>query len=204
MNVDFSRIKDNVTMSTEPYPGSEDPLISLVHPINSEKDYHQLGIYAYARPVIGFWHPAWNIYAAFQNYKSPSADGSVITLDRPYISLAWQNDFELPKGWRLSANLAGCPKGDMDNYSIQRAQFKTDLGVQRDINLRRAGQLTIDMRCYDLFNSNKTEAIIYGYRELTVKNPARRTIIMNLVWKFNEAHSKYRGSGAGEKQKARM
>ena len=26
----------------------------------------------------------------------------------------------------------------------------------------------------------------------------------NLNWKFNEARSKYRGSGAGEKQKARM
>ena len=26
----------------------------------------------------------------------------------------------------------------------------------------------------------------------------------NLNWKFNEARSKYRGSGAGEEQKARM
>ena len=27
---------------------------------------------------------------------------------------------------------------------------------------------------------------------------------IDLTWKFNEARSKYRGSGAGEKQKARM
>ena len=204
LNVDFSRIKDNVTMSTEPYPGSDDPLVSLVHPINSEEDYNQLGIYAYARPVIGCWHPAWSIYAAFQNYKSPCADGSVITLDRPYFNLSWQNDIELPKGWRLTANFTGCPKGQMNNYSIERAQFRADFGVQRDISMRRAGLLTVDLRCYDLFNSNKTDAIIYGYRELTVKNPARRTFTMNLAWKFNEARSKYRGSGAGEKQKARM
>jgi hypothetical protein len=31
-----------------------------------------------------------------------------------------------------------------------------------------------------------------------------RTFLVNLNWKFNEARSKYRGSGAGEKQKARM
>ena len=92
----------------------------------------------------------------------------------------------------------------MNNYSIERAQFRADFGVQRDISMRRAGLLTVDLRCYDLFNSNKTDAIIYGYRELTVKNPARRTFTMNLAWKFNEARSKYRGSGAGEKQKARM
>ena len=37
-----------------------------------------------------------------------------------------------------------------------------------------------------------------------MKNPTRRTFMLNLTWKFNEARSKYRGSGAGEKQKARM
>jgi len=40
--------------------------------------------------------------------------------------------------------------------------------------------------------------------QLLVLNPTRRTFILNLTWKFNEARSKYRGSGAGEKQKARM
>ena len=42
------------------------------------------------------------------------------------------------------------------------------------------------------------------YRDLSVHNPARRTFLIDLTWKFNEARSKYRGSGAGEKQKARM
>ena len=76
--------------------------------------------------------------------------------------------------------------------------------MQRDFNLRRLGTLTLDVRCVDLFNTNKTDATIYGIRELTVHNPARRTFLINLTWKFNEARSKYRGSGAGEKQKARM
>ena len=76
--------------------------------------------------------------------------------------------------------------------------------MQRDFNLRRLGTLTLDVRCVDLFNTNKTDAAIYGIRELTVHNPARRTFLINLTWKFNEARSKYRGSGAGEKQKARM
>ena len=76
--------------------------------------------------------------------------------------------------------------------------------MQRDFNLRRLGQLTLDVRCVDICNTNKTDATIYGIRELTVHNPARRTFLINLTWKFNEARSKYRGSGAGEKQKARM
>ena len=76
--------------------------------------------------------------------------------------------------------------------------------MQRDISLRRLGQLTLDVRCDDILNTNKTDATIYGIRELATANPARRTFLIDLVWKFNEARSKYRGSGAGEKQKARM
>ena len=78
------------------------------------------------------------------------------------------------------------------------------LGMQHDISLRSLGSLTLDLSCNDLFNSDETKAILYGPRELTIINPTRRTFILNLTWKFNEARSKYRGSGAGEKQKARM
>ena len=74
--------------------------------------------------------------------------------------------------------------------------------MQRDFNLRRLGQLTLDVRCADILNTNKTTALVYGIRELATANPGRRTFLIDLVWKFNEARSKYRG--AGEKQKARM
>ena len=76
--------------------------------------------------------------------------------------------------------------------------------MQCDFNLRRLGQLTLDVRCVDIFNTNKTDAVIYGIRELSTANSGRRKFLIDLVWKFNEARSKYRGSGAGEKQKARM
>lgn len=49
-----------------------------------------------------------------------------------------------------------------------------------------------------------TDMFENGIRELSTDNPARRTFLIDLAWKFNEARSKYRGSGAGEKQKARM
>ena len=81
-----------------------------------------------ARPVIGIWHPTWSTYMMVQDYKTPTASGKELTLNRPF----------------------------------------------------------------------------FGTRDLTVHNPARRTFVLDLTWKFNEAQSKYRGSGAGSKQKARM
>ena len=127
-----------------------------------------------------------------------------MTLTRPYLTFVWQNDIELPKCFRLHAAAQWANKGDYNNNRIISNRFNVELGIQRDFNLRRLGQLTLDVRCVDIFNTNKTDAILYGIRELTVHNPARRTFLINLTWKFNEARSKYRGSGAGEKQKARM
>ena len=212
LTVEYGRLKNSVTMSTEPFPGSTDPLISLVRPINSEEDYNQLSLSLSARPTFNFklstfncsWHPMWYAFIVFQNYKTPTANGTIKTLDKPYVSLIWNNDIELPHSFRLSANAQWASKGDYNNFSITAQRFDLTLGIQRDFNLRSLGQLTLDVRCVDIFNTNKTDATIYGIRELSVSNPARRTLLVNLNWKFNEARSKYRGSGAGEKQKARM
>ena len=204
LTLNYGRVKDFMSMSTEVFPGSEDPLISLVRPINSAEDFNQFNIQLSARPVIGCWHPTWSISTQFQDYKSPTATGEVITLDHPWLILGWQNDFELPHGFRLNAAAQWTSKGDYSNFRMDKTRLFTHFGVQRDFNLRRLGTLTADLRCSDPFHTNETHATIYGFRELTVYNPARRTFTLDLTWKFNEARSKYRGSGAGEKQKARM
>ena len=156
------------------------------------------------QPVIGCWHPRWNAVIIFQDYQSPTANGGIITLNHPLAGITWQNDIELPHNWRLSANASWQSKGDKNNFRVTRTMFHSSIGIQHDFNLGRAGTLTIDARCYDLFNTSKSGATIYGLREITSYNPARRTFFLDLTWKFNEAQSKYRGSGAGDKQKARM
>ena len=204
LTLNYARVKDAMTMSTEPYPGSDDPLVSLVRNVNSSKDYDRLTVVASARPVFGCWHPTWSVVAMFQNYQSPTAAGDVITLSRPWLNGSWRNTFELPRSLRLSADVEWATKGDYNNFRITKPRLVGSLGVQKDFNLRRLGTLTADLRCIDLFNTNKTDAVIYGLRDLTVHNPSRRTFILDIAWKFNEARSKYRGSGAGDKQKARM
>lgn len=204
LTLNYGRIKDCETMSTEPYPGADDPLVSLVRPINSTEDFNQLSINFVARPVIGCWHPQWSAFAVFQDYKTPCADGSILTLNHPFLNLVWQNDIELPKGFRLSAVMVWASRGDYNNFHLTKTRFNTSLGVQRDFSLGRLGTLTADLRCNDIFNTNKTGAVIYGIREISTYNPARRTFMLDLTWKFNTTQSKYRGSGAGEKQKARM
>ena len=212
MSVNYGRIKDAVTMSTQPFPDAEDPTISLVRPINTEEDYDQVVVLLSARPTVNFklstfdcaWHPTWTLVAMFQNYKTPTATGEVITLNRPMFSPSWQNVFELPHGFRLNVDLGWSSKGEFNNFRITKSRFRANIGLQRDFNLHSLGTLTADLRCIDILNTNTTDTKIFGYRDLTVHNPARRTFLLDLTWRFNEARSKYRGSGAGDKQKARM
>jgi len=204
LTMNYGRVRDAVTMSTEPYPGSADPLVSLVRTINSWDDYNQLNVLLSAQPVIGRWHPRWSITTQLQNYKSPTADATVITLNRSWVMLGWNNDIELSGACRLSASVQWASKGDYNNFRLTSTRLYTHAGVQRDFNLKRLGALTLDLRCTDIFHTGSTDATIYGLRELTSHNPARRTFVLDLTWKFNEAQSKYRGSGAGDKQKARM
>ena len=212
LTLNYGRVKDAETMSTEPYPGSTDPLVSLVRPINSQKDYDRLTVIASAQPTFNFqlstfncsWHPTWSVVAMFQNYVSPTAAGEMIKLNQPLFNNSWRNTIELPHDLRLNADMEWATKGEYNNFHMTKPRFVGNLGVQKDINLHRLGTLTADLRCYDVFNTNKTDAIVYGYRDLIVHNPARRTFVLDVTWKFNEARSKYRGSGAGDKQKARM
>ncbi len=204
LSLNYARIKDSETMSTEPYPGADDPLISLVRPINSKESYNRLTVIPSLRPVIGCWHPSWSAYAIFQNYKTPTADGSILTLNHPFVALMWNNDIELPHNYRLNAMVQWTSRGDYDNFRITKCRFYSGIGVQKDFSLQHLGSLTVDARCMDIFNTNKAGATIFGPRELTTGNPARRTFLLDLTWKFNSAGSKYRGTGAGEKQKARM
>ena len=91
--------------------------------------------------------------------------------------------------------------------SVRTLQGSKTKGFQGSTPLCPRGSNTrgfSNLRCYDIFNTNKNGGNIYGIREISVYNPARRTFSLDLTWKFNEARSNYRGSGAGDKQKARM
>ncbi|MCR4602542.1 MAG: TonB-dependent receptor, partial [Prevotella sp.] len=180
LTLNYGRVKDFMTMSTEPFPGSDDPLVSLVHNINSEEDFNQFNIQLSARPVIGCWHPRWSVLTLLQDYKSLTATGSNITLNHPLFILGWQNDFELPHQFRLNVTGQWSSKGDYSNFRVTKTRLFTSIGVQKDLNLRRLGTLTIDLRCSDIFNTNKTASTIYGIREITSANPARRTFILDL------------------------
>ncbi|WP_407401029.1 outer membrane beta-barrel protein [Sodaliphilus sp.] len=200
----YGRDIDFITMLTEPFPGSEDPYVSLLHPANSDQAFNKFTLSAYARPVISFWHPVFSAYVSFQDYKQMDMTGKTVTMNRPLVQLSWSNDFVLPRNYRLYLNMFGSTCGDYSNFRITRGKFTTVLGAQREFSLGQAGRLNVDMRVIDPFCTNVNKGTIMGVRELDCYNPAKTTFELNVTWKFNEAQKKYKGTGAGENMKQRM
>lgn len=202
--VNYGHTKDVVTLLTEHYPGSDDPTLNLIHPVNGDKGYDKWVINPSYRPTIGKWHPMWSVGLILQNYKTLTATGNEMTMNHPFWQFVWNNDVELPAHFRINAYAQMTTKGDYDNFRMTKNNLNIGLGIQRDFNLKTLGSLTADIRCYDLFNTSKTSVTIFGSRELTQYNPGRRFLSLDLTWKFNEARSKYRGTGAGKSQKERL
>ena len=201
----YGRTTGEVIMSTEPYPGADDPMISLLRPLNSPNPYDRGTFNLTLQPTIAkIWHPQWTAVCMIQNYKTPSSSGETITLGRPFFVLNWENTIELPLGFRINANFEYQSKGDYDNIRLLSHSFDAELGLQYDLDLKRAGLMTFDARCSDIFNTNVTNAMLYGIRDFTLVTPAMRTFTLSLTWRFNNADSKYRGTGAGNSQKSRM
>ena len=203
-SANFQRIENDIVLQTKPFPGSTDPMVSLILPENSSEPYNRFYCTLSARPIIGLWHPAWTVSLAFQNYKTITIDGSMTTLNRPYIWAGWDNDFVLPHDWRINAQVNMVGKGDYMTYRMTQNTWNSSIGIQKDLKTRRCGKFNFDLRCYDPFNLAKTGTIVYSLRQIEAHNPARRTITLDITWRFNEAQKKYRGSGAGESQKSRM
>ncbi|MDO4191507.1 MAG: outer membrane beta-barrel family protein, partial [Bacteroidales bacterium] len=200
----YERIIDDIVLQSMPYPGSNDPMVTLISSVNCPDDYNRFTINMSARPVIGVWHPMWNVALFLQNYKTETIDGSTITMNHPYLQIQWINDFLFPHDWRLDSRIVFASKGDYMSYRMTKNIWDTSLGLQKDINTKRVGKFTFDLRCYDPFNLQKSGVLVFGPRNFETINPARRLFSFDVTWRFNEADKKYRGTGAGQSQKSRL
>ena len=66
-------------------------------------------------------------------------------------------------------------------------------------------RMSLQFQVSDLFNTRKSHILMYsGLRTMELDDEMRRTVRLTFRYKFNPTKSKYRGTGAGQSQKARM
>ena len=117
----------------------------------------------------------------------------------------WRNNFKLPKGFLFDANLYWQTKGNMENAYMIKNTWKMDFTLSKSFlkNL-----LSVQLNAKNPFRTwytNDFDAYQGSVQTFHQKhNASYYEYTLNIRYKFNQTKSKYKGTGAGQSQKARI
>lgn len=197
----YRHTKNAIVMASSPY-SPDNPTIALLKTINAESYDNLFASLAFS-PTVGIWSPQFIGTISQQWFRADTPEGKHI-LDTPIVSLSWDNSLQLPCNFLVNADLSWSSTGHSENIKLLRSTWSADLSLFKSwMNSR----LSCQIRIHDLFNSTRTHTIAYlgELQTLGTYLPAQsRSVSLTIRYKFNQARSKYKGTGAGETQKDRM
>ena len=197
----YQHIKDDFFDTSEPYSDT-DPTIVLMSKRNAP-EYDALFVSASAAPTIGFWSPVLSASLSKQ-WLETEAPGGTINADHPLFMLGWGNDFKLPAGFLLTADMRWMTTGDSQNTRILDHMWTMNAGLYKEV---WDGRMSFQLKANDIFNTQKMNGLLYtgSVRTLRMFNePNAQSVSLTVRYKFNATKSKYKGTGAGDAQKNRM
>lgn len=196
----YSHVKDDIQIRNISY-SDDNPMITLLHPDNLPA-FNRFTFQAFASPTLfRVWHPMWGAVVMGQDYETQVPDGSVKKMNHPLAQFMWNNLVDLPHGWRAGCDLMAMTTGEFSTYRLHRPCLTVDLSLYKSFF---HDKLECRMKATDLTAVRAQPITIYSYRNLYVKNDNHPYYELTLTYKFNVANDKYRGRGAGEKQKSRI
>lgn len=197
----YDHTKDAVVMSSRSY-SADRPDIALLAPVNA-KAYDALTVQAYASKQIGCWKPDFGVGFRKQWFQADTPQG-FRRLGKPVWTIQAGSDFNLPAGFLLTAKFDWQSRGESLNTRTLANGWNMRLIIYKGFMNDR---LNLQLYANDIFNTNRSESITYFGTNRSMyqwTKPSSRGVRLTLRYSFNAARSKYRGTGAGNKQKARM
>ncbi len=154
-----------------------------------------------AQPVVGFWHPTFEI-----DYQEQLTDMTRYGISRSLRKPLWKFDvnsnFELPHSFVININYMYATANDW-GFSRAKKQSVLNFSVRKKM---LKDNLTIRFFANDIFRKVRDSFILYSRIGSAEKNgiPYSRSVGLSLSYRFNYAGSKYKGTGAGENEKSRF
>lgn len=198
-SIGYSRIKDDIMQMSEAY-SEDNPAVSLLTMVNTDS-YDRLTASLTLAPTIGLWKPQLSAELYKQWFSLEGYDGR-ISLNKPYVTLMWRNNFSLPAGILFDANAVCATRGHTQNIYMRQVSCNVSLSLYKAFLKDR---LSVQLQASNLLETNDVDAVMYsGIRIASDYISDFRRINVTLRYKFNAAKSKYKGAGAGSGQKSRL
>ena len=155
-----------------------------------------------ATPTIGIWYPRLTLAIVKQWLTTESLDEE-IKLNQALPVIQFGNTLTLPKGFTLNCDYTFQGKGDSRVYRLQKSTNTLNASVRKSF-FKNA--LAVEVFANNILDDESTETRVYSksYSLRQLSKMSMRTYGVTLRYNFNTAQSKYKGTGAGKSQKARM
>ena len=196
--LNYKHTDDIIVYVGKEVPGSES-VTWLYHENVNNEDAMMLMVTL--SPRFGLYQPSLTMGMIKEWIKIPSPNG-VISPERPIWIAQFNNNFRFTPTLTASVDFSLTSKGDQENVSLTRALSLLDLSATKTFFNDR---LSVKVGGTNLLNSQQHVSLRFGKRTLYQQNRRdTRQVELTVRYKFNAAQSKYKGTGAGEDEKARL
>ena len=199
LSVGYQHITDDISQLCAPFP-EKGPSISLYRYANID-DYDKMFASLSLAPKVGIWQPRFTLSVQKQWYTAETPEGKE-KFNHPVGSFQWNNTLRFSKTCNIGINASFQTKGYSGNTHLDKTNWGVNFSAYKSFfNGRFITQLFV----YDLLQTKGTNTTMYnGGRTVKWEIEPCRSIQLTLRYVFNQAKSKYKGTGAGSSQKARM
>lgn len=195
-SADYQRVNDAIIGVTEEL-GNGDPA-SVMSFVNK----HHLTKYSAVvslSPRFGKWSPRLRLNLLGQIFRAETVAGER-KMNRPILFWSLYNTIGLPWGLRLSADVTGRLRGDMDIVTL-RSSWQLNLGLTKSVD-----NWYFQIQITDVGGSARNSMITYGSRMTLDKwnYSDTRAARVTVRYSFNSVGSKYKGKSAGMAERQRL
>ena len=204
----YSRTNDPIMLWSSPY---NDEGVVLVQPRNIETPFRMLAVYGMLNHTIGVWTMSYTLGIQKQWLTINAPDPRVASgfrktrfNDKPIGVMQLNNTFRLKDGWQLELGCLMQTKGYSQNLYMKNVYFDLTAAIQK--TLLKDNSLVLRLEGRDLTrNAHANIDADFGSHIIGQTNLMdTQKVKFSIRYTFNAAQSKYRGTGAGADQKARM
>lgn len=195
----YQQKKDEIfTWSTQT---EANPELSTISYINFDR-MPTLNAFIGASPTIGFWSPMYGVGVSKQ-WVNVHTDLADLELKKPALNVMLNNTFTLPKNFLINLDFTFQGKGNYQNIYMMKNMYILNLAISKSFF---NDAFNVELRGNDLFHQQKDASRVYMNRLTAYQANCydSREFAITVRYRFNTAQSKYKGSGAGERTKARF
>ena len=206
--LNYTRTDDAIMTWSAPY-GNEG--VVLVKPRNIDTPYRNLSAYLNITPTVGVWNmnytigilPQW-LTIVVDDPREASGKRETSFNDKPSFFAQLLNTVSLDGGWQFELGGLFQSKGYSQNIYMLNNYFDLTAAVQK--TLLKDGSLVLRLEGRDLagFAHVDVDTDFGNHTIMQTNRFDTQRIKFSLRYNFNTAQNKYRGTGAGSDEKARM